>query len=437
LFCFTIIFIEIGVLFKRKKTHRKRGTEESPTRVWVLCHSKGMYKRVHKETNMRPTKKTKITMYVHPTSLSTEGSVENQKETKEEPSQPSDVDSRVLDLKLLERSIRNANYGKNLSEIFSQQFIDETNRKAKEETLVDFPNVPVQIVSLPADRGRCTIVGSAQVISKKEFEVRLEKLNERVCLIRPQNTPDPTLTKKVTLNETPLMAALKWARKDTYESGELKLVNLSVLLASFLSTDKTTIHDIREKLAEYKQERRGKALETPPSGLNMFYAQLWGVFCGIFGAGKYDLTNKFREAKTKPSGIQHCLFVDDGTTLEFAILGITDRYSSSQLKSASELKDWVSNLCQALGEPSEEAREKWVEKNIVGKPTLIYNGNVADEFKPLIRERIAGKLVDFPNADVNEFIGLLKKQDWQKCAVDTVLSEKYERGTEWGATKSH
>ena len=102
-------------------------------------------------------------MYVRPASLLTTKSVENQGEIKEESSQPSDADSDVLDLKLLERSIRTANYGKNLSEMFSQKFIDETNRKAKEETLMDFPNVPVQIVSLPADKGRCTIVGSAQV----------------------------------------------------------------------------------------------------------------------------------------------------------------------------------------------------------------------------------------------------------------------------------
>jgi hypothetical protein len=342
-----------------------------------------------------------------------------------------DVEKQVLDLKLLQRSIRTANYGKKLSEMFSQKFIDETNRKAKEETLVDFPNVPVQIVSLPADKGRCTIVGSAQVISKQEFEVRREKLNGRVCLIRPGKTSDPTFTKKVTLNETPLMAALTWARKGNYESGELKLEHLSVLLDSFLSTGETTICDIRKKLAEYKQDRHGKALETPTKGLNMFYAQLWGVFCGIFGAGIHDLTNKFRDEKTKPSGIQHCLFVDDGATLKFAILGITDRYSSSQLKSAPELKDWVSKLCQALVEPSKEVQEKWIEKNIVGKPTLIFNGNVADEFKDLIRERIAEKLVDFPNAKVDEFFDLLKKRNWQKCAVDTVLSEKYERGTEW------
>ena len=95
------------------------------------------------------------------------------------------------------------------------------------------------------------------------------------------------------------MAALTWARKGNYESGKLKLEHLSVLLESFLSTGETTICDIRKKLAEYKQDRRGKALETPTNGLNMFYAQLWGVFCGIFGAGKHDLTNKFRDEKTK------------------------------------------------------------------------------------------------------------------------------------------
>lgn len=404
----------------------------------------------------QPTKKTKINTYVRPVSLLTTKPVENQGENKEESSQPSDSDVLdVLDVKLLEISIRAAKfraakYGENLSEMFSQKFIDETNRKAKEETLVDFPNVPVQIVSLPADKGRCTIVGSAQVISKQEFEVRREKLNERVCLIRPQNNLDPTFTKKVTLNETPLMASLDWEGKGNYESGDLTLVDLSELLTSFLSTGENTIGNIRERLAKYKQDRHGKALETPTKGLNMFYAQLWGVFCGIFGAGIHDKINEFRVEKTKPSGIQHCLFVDDGATLKFAILGITDRYSSSQLKSAPELEDWVSNLCQALGEPSEEAREKWfnknkstltrekwVEKNIVGKPTLIYNGNVADEFKVLIRERIAGKLEDFPNAKVNEFVDLLKKRDWQKCAVDTVLSEKYERGTEWGAKKSN
>ena len=399
---------------------------------------KRVYKRKHEELNMSNTEKaTMHTLVPRSYFMASEPG-----ETKSE--NTPGVEKQVLDLELLERSIRTANYGKKLSEMFSQKFIDETNRKAKEETLVDFPNVPVQIVSHPADKGRCTIVGSAQVISKQQFEVRREKLKERVCLIRPKNTSDPTFTKKVTLNKTPLMAALTWARKGNYESGDLTLVDLSELSESFLSTGKTTIHDIREKLAKYKQDRRGKALETPPDGLNMFYAQLWGVFCGIFGAGKHDLTNKFRNEKTKPSGIQHCLFVDDGATLKFAILGTTDRYSSSQLKSAPELKDWVSNLCQALGEPSEEAQEKWieknkstltqekwVEKNIVGKPTLIFNGNVAVEFEVLIRERIAEKLVDFPKANVNKFVDLLKKRDWQKCVVDTVLSEKYERGTEW------
>ena len=410
---------------------------------------KRVYKRKHEELNMSNTEKaTMHTLVPRSYFMASEPG-----ETKSE--NTPDVEKQELDLKLLKTSILTANYGKKLSEMFSQKFIEETNRKAKEETLVDFPNVPVQIVSLSADKGsgtrarRCTIVGSAQVISKQEFEVRRNKLNERVCLIRPENTSDPTSTtlREVTLKETPLMASLYWEGKGNYESGDLTLVDLSVLLDSFLSTGGKTIGNIREKLAEYKQDRLGKALETPPGGLNMFYAQLWGVFCGIFGAGKHDLTNNFRDEETKPSGIQHCLFVDDGATLKFAILGTTDRYSSSQLKSAPELKDWVSNLCQALGEPSEEAQEKWieknkstltqekwVEKNIVGKPTLIYNGNVADEFKVLIRERIAGKLglEDFPNAKVNKFVDLLKKRDWQKCAVDTVLSEKYERGTKWG-----
>lgn len=314
--------------------------------------------------------------------------------------------SRELTLDFLKSTIRNKTFGTNITE-FSDAFQKETNKKAREETRMDFPLIPVQIVSLPKDKGRCTVIGSARVITSDEFEKRKNVLT----------SPEDLMT-------TPLMASLKWENKEQYENGNLGLVELDLLLNSFLTTGKKKIKDIREELAKYKQDRRGKALETPPVGINMFYAQLWGIFCGIFGAGKYDKTDEFRDYS--PSGLQYAVFVESNDTLKLAVLQTTDRYSSSQLRNAPECAEWVKKLSTALGSTEEE-----IKKTIVGKPTLIYNGEKDCKFDGLIRERIEEKLANFPAEDWDKVVELLKKKPWQKCAVDTVLSEKYERGTTW------
>jgi len=321
--------------------------------------------------------------------------------------------SRELTLDFLKSTILTAKFGQNM-EYFSDAFRAETNKKAHEETCMDFPQVPVQIVSLPADKGRCTVIGSAMVITTEEFTKR-QKLLAKL----PHED----------LMTTPLMASLKWENKEQYENGNLGLVELDLLLNSFLATGKKKIKDIREELAKYKQDRRGKALETPPVGINMFYAQLWGIFCGIFGAGRYDKTDEFR--KYSPSGLQYAVFVESNDTLKLAVLKTTDRYSSSQLRNAPECADWVANLSAALG-----STKDWVRENIVDKPTLIYNGDYDYcKFNSLIREKIKEKikekLPDVPVVNWDVIVELLKKQEWQKCAVDTVLSEKYNKHTMW------
>lgn len=287
-----------------------------------------------------------------------------------------------------------------------------------------------QAVDAANDGKRATMIVAPLLLDREEF-------NDWVEIIRKKSKD---------FNKSPQCAGMKWIPppeeyeyKQNLEVSNLTKVPVLKLAECFAELDANSFDEMREILRTFKNDRFGKAMETAKA-INMFWNQLWGVFCALFGGGEYAI-KKENIGNISASGVQQCFFVKESAQFDFSfvLFGITDRVSSSQLADNPELcSDLVSNLPYYVEHkqlPSQEDIKNWFlfdEKGPFKKPTWWYNTEADPYYEPQITEFIKSQLTKngfriWPETE-KILVRTFFRRFWMHPVCD-IVSEKFDRGT--------
>lgn len=322
-------------------------------------------------------------------------------------------DSQIVIHEKLKEEMGNISFYQGKKEIFSN--VQRTRR--------------FQAVDAANDGKRATMILAPILLYREEF-------NDWAEIIRK---------KSKNFNKSPQCAGMKWIppesgeHKQNLEVSNLIKVNVIKLAECFAELNASSFDEMREILRTFKNDRFGKAMETAKA-INMFWNQLWGVFCGLFGAGKYAI-EKENIGNISASGVQQSFFVKESNQFDFsfAFFATTDRVSSSQLAEhpylCSQLVDKLPFYVEHKQLPSQEAIKNWFlfnEKGPFKKPTWWYNKEADPYYEPQITEFIKSQLTKngfkiWPETE-KILVKTFSRRYWMHSVCD-IISEKFDRGT--------